>query len=371
VKSVFHFTEDRDTSGFFPQLAKWHDRDRYRMTLGTLGPMDARLRAAMDAAGVPCLDLGARSRSAYPMAALRLARWLSANPVDVFHAHLFDPAVVGLAVAATVGVRARVLTRHHSNYHTRIAKRFHVAADRACTALSHRVIAVSQHTAEHLIEQEGAPPAKVRAIHNGIDFDRVKITSDETVLALRRELAPQPRKLALMIGRMHPEKGYDDVLPAFRNARAAMGDDILLAVAGSGPMEQHYREMAAQLGLGGSVRFLGFRTDLPDLMAAADLVLAPSRAEAFGLAIAEALYLGTPVLSTRVGGIPEIVRDGTDGVLVPPEDPESLGRAIVTLLSDEGLRARLRNAGRERIRREFAFEMMLRKYESVYAEITA
>jgi glycosyltransferase involved in cell wall biosynthesis len=114
------------------------------------------------------------------------------------------------------------------------------------------------------------------------------------------------------------------------------------------------------------VTFLGFRKDSPDLIAAADLLILPSLAEAFGLVLTEALYLGTPVVATRVGGIPEIVDDGIDGTLVPPADSRALAQAILELLENPEKRRRVAGAGREKVLKRFRFEDMVRSYEDIY-----
>ena len=123
------------------------------------------------------------------------------------------------------------------------------------------------------------------------------------------------------------------------------------------------------LGCDDVVRFLGFRADVSDVIAAADLMVLPSVAEAFGLAITEALYLGTPVVATRVGGIPEIIRDDTDGLLVPPADSEALAAVVAGLLNDPVALARLAGAGRDAVQERFRFEDMVCAYEGVYDEL--
>jgi glycosyltransferase involved in cell wall biosynthesis len=110
---------------------------------------------------------------------------------------------------------------------------------------------------------------------------------------------------------------------------------------------------------------------VPDLLAAADVCVLPSTAEAFGLALVEALYVGTPVVATRVGGIPEIVEDGVDGILVPPADSGALAGTLGTLLQDQARLERLRGAGRERVRTRFGVERMVRQYEELYQELAA
>jgi glycosyltransferase involved in cell wall biosynthesis len=104
-------------------------------------------------------------------------------------------------------------------------------------------------------------------------------------------------------------------------------------------------------------------------MCAADLVVVPSVAEAFGLVLAEALYLGRAVVATRVGGSPEIVDDGVDGILVPPGDSAALAEAIGRLLDHPGERERLAGAGRQKVQERFSFETMTRAYEALYEEL--
>jgi glycosyltransferase involved in cell wall biosynthesis len=300
-----------------------------------------------------------------------LARFLRRERVDVLHTHLFEPSVVGLLAGAVARTPVRVMTRHYSNYHTRIEKRWHVRADRLCNRMSHAIIAVSQHTADHLVQEERTNPEKVHVILNGIDFSRVKVSDSDAPARLRRELEAVDRPLLLLPGRLHPEKGQSHLFRALPFVRQRLLRKPMVLVAGGGPFEAAYRAEVESLGCNDMVRFLGFRRDLPDLMAAADLVLLPSVAEAFGLVLAEALCLGVPVVATRVGGIPEIVSHGIDGVLVPPADSGALAEAIAGLLSDEPRRLKLAGAGRAKVIERFQFADMVRRYEQLYDRLTS
>ncbi len=366
MRRLVHFAQEGDTSGFFPQLARWHDRARFRMCFATLRPMAPWLREFMEGQGVHTFSCECRRRTGLPRACLRLARYLRGQRVDVLHTHLFEPSIVGLTAGVLAGTPLRVSTRHYSDYHTRIDKKWHVRLDRYCTWMSHEVIAVSQHTAEHMIAREAAPPQKVHAIVNGIDFGRVKISSAAAPARIRREFAADGAYLLLMVGRMHPEKGYDYLFKAMTKLARGLDRPVRALIAGTGPLEERYREQVRSLGCAEAVQFLGFRKDVPDLMAAADIVVLPSLAEAFGLVVTEALYLGKPVVATRVGGIPEIVSDGVDGVLIPPADSVALVDAIAGLLQDPERRRRMSGAGRQKVQERFGFEDMVRSYEAIY-----
>jgi glycosyltransferase involved in cell wall biosynthesis len=233
------------------------------------------------------------------------------------------------------------------------------------------VIAVSDHTARHLIEIENAPRCKIEVIVNGIDFDRVRASGPDARLRIRAEYASDAAYLMLIAARLHPEKGYEYLFDALPQISKGVSKPVRLLVAGAGPYEAEYRRQVASLGCGEMVRFLGFRDDVADLMTAADLVLLPSVAEAFGLAAAEALYLGVPVVATRVGGLPEIVSDGVDGVLVPPADSASLAEAVIRLLSNDQQRMKLAGTGRAKVVQRFRFEDMVRRYEQLYDRLAA
>jgi len=364
---LLHFVLDDDTSGFFPQLAARHDRDRFEISFGTLRPTGERLGHALADLDIPTFSTGCTSRLQYAVGLARLFRHIRRSRPDILHTHLFDPSIVGLAAGTLARTPLRVLTRHYSDYHTRIDRRWHVRLDQLCTRLAHRVIAVSQHTADHMIRAEGAPASKIQVVLNGIDFARARLSSPDAPTRVRQELGVEGGVLLLIVARLHPEKGHTYLFRALPGLRKRLqGRALTLVVAGTGPFESAYREEVRALGCEDVVRFVGYRNDAPDLIAASDLLVLPSVAEAFGLVLAEALVLGTPVVATRVGGIPEIVRDGTDGILVPPGDSTALEDGIARLLTTRGLRERMADAGAERVRTLFDFERMVREYESVY-----
>ena len=315
------------------------------MHFGTVKPIAPWLREFMESQGVPCISCDCRSRASYPFGLVRLASFLRRQRIELLHTHLFDPSVVGLAAGKLARTPLRVLTRHYSDYHTRINKTWHVRLDQLCTKMSHAVIAVSHHTAEHLIDVEGAPAAKIHTIHNGIDFERVRLSAPDAPQRLRAEFAPDGAALLLVVARLHPEKGHEFLFRALAALRKCVPRPVRLLVAGTGTFETAYRQMSRDLGCEDAIRFLGFRKDACDLMAAADVLVLPSLTEAFGLVLTEALYLGTPVIASNVGGIPEIIADGVDGILVPPGDSAALADALAGLLNDPERRRRLAGAG--------------------------
>ena len=222
-----------------------------------------------------------------------------------------------------------------------------------------------------MIEVEKAPPEKIHTVLNGIDFDRVKLSGPGARERVRREFAAEDSHLMVIVARLHPEKGHSYLFRALPEIRRRSQRPVRLLVAGVGPFEAAYRDEVRAVGCEDIVSFVGFRKDSPDLMAASDLLILPSVAEAFGLVLAEALFLGTPVVATNVGGIPEIVSEGVDGILVPPADSGALADAIVELLTNDERRQKMAGGGRQKILTKFRFEEMVRSYETLYAHLTS
>lgn len=199
------------------------------------------------------------------------------------------------------------------------------------------------------------PPASVRVVHNGIDAEAL-------ARAEPADLGLPPGALAVgYVGRFDAGKGVLEVARAWPAVAASL-PEAHLVLAGKGPVEEEAREI---LRGAPRVRWIGYRTDVPAVMRALDVLAFPSRSEGFGLVAAEALAAGIPVVATRAGALPEVVRDGVDGVLVPPGDTEALARALVRLGGDPAERARMGRAGRERVRREFSVERMVGEYEAL------
>ena len=368
-KTLLHFIQDSDTSGIFPNLAKWHDKTKYRVLFASLYEFAPWLREYMQTQGVECFSCDAKSRKDYISAILKLSGFLKKAKVDILHVHLFDPSIVGLLAAVKAGTKYRVMTRHYSDYHTRINKKWHVKLDQLCNRLSHKIIGVSEHTSDHVVEVEGTPREKVVTIYNGIDFDRVKPSADNFKTRIRKEFEAENKFLILTTGRLHPEKGYPYLFEAAAKLKKLVNKPFVWLIAGKGSFETEFRQRVSELGCDDVIKFIGFRKDIPDLMSTADVFVLPSVAEAFGVVFAEAIYLGTPIVATKIGGIPEIIADGIDGVLIPPADSNAIANATKDLINNPEKLKSLANSGKQKVIERFEFEDMTRKYEAVYEDL--
>jgi len=204
-----------------------------------------------------------------------------------------------------------------------------------------------------------APKARVFVLHN-----YVRMPASQG-----RRAGEGPIKV-LFLGIIGHRKGVYDLLPAFADARATV-PGMKLLVGGNGEVDQA-RMRAAELGLGDSVEFLGWvgGDRKNELLAAADIFVLPSYNEGLPISLLEAMSWGVPVISTTVGGIPELIRDGTDGYLIEAGDVPALARRLAELAGDPDLRRRMGRAGREQVAESFSREAVLPRLEQLYADIS-
>lgn len=202
-------------------------------------------------------------------------------------------------------------------------------------------------------------PEAVRVIHNGLDADAMD--------ALAPAALPVPPGAFTVgfLGQFRERKGLLDLARAWPAVAAAL-PDAQLVLGGKGPDEARARELGAD---GPRVHWLGFRADAPAVLKAVDVVAMPSHWEGFGMVAAESLAVGTPVVATTGTALPEIVRDGVEGLLVAQRDPGALAAALIRLGRDGDLRARMSAAGRARIRTHFSLDGMIDRYEAVFREV--
>lgn len=229
-------------------------------------------------------------------------------------------------------------------------------------------LAVSNYVAARMASQAVARPEKIRVIHNGVNLDRFAPASPEKRTALRAALlnAGPNERVAVFVGQLSPDKGLDALLRAAPQMLAQ--ENKRLAIIGAGPLEEAARQ--AEKAWGGRLSVLGLRDDVHPFLQAADVGVFPSAwKEAFGATIAEAAACGLPVVTTQVGGIPEVVVDSETGLLVPPGDVKALAEAVGRLLADDAGRAIMATNTRQRAVRLFDINRTARQTVELYQEI--
>ena len=298
-----------------------------------------------------------------------LLRFLVSHRVDVVHAHKFGSNIWGVVIGRLARRPVVVSHEHTWSFEGQPIRRF---LDRHLIArFSDAFLAVSDEDRRRMIANEGIPPDQVQVVPNGIRARPPTGGRD-----LRAELGVGPdAPIIVSVGMLRPQKAYDVLLRATAEVRAAHPDVRVLIAGGAQPSfpeeAPRLEAMAAELGLSDVVAFLGRRPDVPDILAAADIAVVSSDFEGSPLSVMEYMAAGLPVVATSVGGIPDLIRDGVDGALVPARDPSALATAMGALLSDPGRARRMGQSARERQEREFDLDRTVRRLESLYAELLA
>ena len=313
------------------------------LAVSVLAPPATLRRLGTPAATVP-LPIGDRPRPVRDARALaRLRSWLTTWRPDVVHAHgVRAGAVAALAVALTrpASQPALVVTVHNAPPTGRAASAVHGVLERTCARRADLVLCASADLAARLRARGAAAvePVDVAAPPGPAP------TAAQTAAA-RDELGGAGRPVILAVGRLAPQKGLDVLIAAA--ARWHNRDPRpVTVIVGDGPLAGPLRVQAARQA-DGDVRLLGARDDVPALLAAADVVVVPSRWEARALIVQEAMQAGRPIVASRVGGIPDLT--GEDGaLLVSPGDPVELAAAVTAVLDDPATAALLGHAARAR-----------------------
>jgi glycosyltransferase involved in cell wall biosynthesis len=233
--------------------------------------------------------------------------------------------------------------------------------------MADRITAVCAFSAAGLSNSDGFRPARIEVIENGIDADRYEPSSNQA--QLKQQLGFDPaRRYIITIARFHPVKDHRTLLRAFAEVFGRISDvDLLLA--GDGPLRPELERLVAELGITNRVRFLGIRHDVPDLLKAADMFVLSSVSEAASITLLEAMASGKPVVVTNVGGNPEIVREGVEGLLTPRGDANAMAMAMRRLLDDRDLAMGMGCRGAERVRAQYQLDRTIARYHQVYEEL--
>lgn len=310
---------------------------------------------------VDSLDLPSRWD---PRGLRRAVRLLRPDPPDLLHSHLKHADLVAAYAAPRLGI-PMISTLHLVEDEVgmvgRLKRDLGALARRRRAA---RTIAVSEALRCWYLEAFPIDPDGVVTIPNGVPAPEP--VPPERRTALRAELGvPDGRLLAATVAIFRKGKGHDDLL----DAAALLGDaPVCFVLAGNGPEEARLRARVESAGLAGRVVFAGFHEDVAALLAAADLVVHPSHADALPTALIHALAAGLPAVATRVGGIPEIVGDDA-GILVAPGEPAALAGAVRDLAGDPGRRREMGEAARSRFAARFEGAAWARRLATLYAEV--
>ena len=348
------------------ELARRLDPKRYQVTIGCLrreGPLLERLKDTP--VEIMEVDLGGGIDSpAGLLRILKLAHFLRKQRFQILHAHDLWSNIVGMAAAMLARTPVTITSQrdlsHDAWYGTYRRRVLRFLQGRSSVVLTN-----AKAIRDGLIEQDRLLPDKVCVVYNGVDLDRFHVLAD------RDQIFPScgGNKLIVLVGNMITDVKGHDVLISAAPQVVKVHPKTQFVLVGEGAMRSGFEKHVRDLGLHENFLFLGRRRDVPAILACCDIAVLPSLAEGLPNAVLEYLAAGLPVVATALGGNIEIIQDGATGLLVPAQDPQSLAGALIKLLSDEDLAARIAGDGCDYVKQNFSFERLVADMDALYAKL--
>lgn len=353
------------------------DPGRYETSLitGVEGPNEGSMRYLAEERGVQLRILPEMSRELSfrddLVALFKLMALMRREKPDIIHTHTAKAGTLGRAAAllALPGRRKRLYHTFHghvfSGYFGPRKTRFFIRIEQILARYTDRLIAVSDHTRQDLIAYKIAPPEKIAVIPLGLELDSFADCARHRG-ELRRELCLPPEAVLIgVVARLVAIKAIPDFLEAARSVASRCPNAVFLIV-GDGEMRPELEAQARALGLTSRVRFLGFRKDLPRIYADLDVVVLSSRNEGLPVSLIEAMASGCIVVSTAVGGVPDLIQDNETGFLAPPQNPGALAATIERALCERGRWPEIAERAQSSALRRFHIQRLVADIEALY-----
>ena len=333
------------------ELIQRLDRSRFDVHVACFQYEGAWLPRVEACAPVTAFPIRGFARPATLARAAAFARWCRARRIAVLQTCDLYANTFGLPAAAVAAVPVRIGSRRELNPDKTPGQ---IALQRHAYRCAHGIVANSRAAARQL-ESEGISPDLIQVIPNGVSVERFT----------PRPVGGRPVRTILTVANLRTEKAHE-VLLAAAAPLCARHPQLQFLVAGDGPRAAELRALAASLGVGAQVSFLGHREDVPALLALADAFVLPSRSEAFPNGAIEAMAAGLPVVASRVGGLVDLIDEGRTGLLVRPDDPTALGAALESLILSPARAEAMGACARDEVTRRYSFDRMVRGFEDLY-----
>ena len=289
---------------------------------------------------------------------------------DILHIHLWNPGACRYAFWSASPKKIKIVTTEHDPFPLKSLKKRIKKKTLKRTA---HTITVSETSYNQMLTLYPELKGKMSVIHNGIDLaafekDLVHFSNQEKARIRQQIMKVDANDFVIVsIAALHPRKGLKFLLEAFKEV-CEQRNDARLVIIGEGPQKKELEKLGKKLKISDKIRMLGWQENIPRMLKSSDLFVLPSVKEAFGLVLLEAMAAQLPILATKVGGIPEIVQDKKNGILVEPGKSHELSEKILMLISNRPLREKLSFLGHHRVK-DFDIREMVQKTKMVYDQL--
>lgn len=367
--NVTYIISDINKALAFEWIATRIDRQRFRLSFILILNGPAELETFLKAHAVPCHCFYYGSKRDLIKILWQVYVLLCKWKPEVVHCHLLYGALIGLTAAKAAGIKKRIYTRHHSDYHQRYFPKG-LKWDRWCNRMATGIVAPSAVVKEVLTDLENVPAQKITVIHHGFDLDYFEAVDANAVTALKEKYHVEGAHPVIgVIARFTELKGIQYIIPAFGRLLALYPSAVLLLFNAKGDYEKELKELL-KLVPGERYRLIPFERELAAVYRLFHVFVQVSTErtiEAFGQTYVEALAAGVPSVFTLSGIAADFIRHNENALVVPYKDADAIYEAFVRLLQDARLQKELVAKGRMAVRDTFALPLMIQKLEALYA----
>jgi glycosyltransferase involved in cell wall biosynthesis len=360
---VLQITHDLNIGGLqrvVTDISRNLDTEKFEVGVACLresGPLEQELTEF----GIPVFIIGEKTSKTDYFSFLKLIPIIRRFKPEVIHTHNTLPFLDGTLAGRITKVPVLIHTDHARSFPD---KRRYMVVERILSKIVDKIVAVSEHTKKNLIHYEKINPKKIDVIHNGIDGQKYKVDVDRK--QIKKVFGVENKNPLLGLGvRLTPQKGITHLIRAVSVLKEEF-PDIGVLVAGEGFLLENLKREANVLGVSESIRFIGPRTDMNEILSILDVYVLPSLWEGLPLVILEAMAAQKPIVATNVGGTSEIIQNGENGILVPPKDTVRLAEELTALLKDRNRMSRIAFHANRCFLDQFSVKIMTEKYKKLY-----
>ncbi len=338
------------------------DPNRFKSTIVSFAPLKA-LSNRVDVNRVQVISLNKKGGN-NPLLIYKIYLLLKKVGPDIVQTHNWGTAAEGILGAKL----ARVPGIVHAERGTIEEKKSNIVLQRFLWGFTDQVLSVSKAHRQKMTNIIGFPLKKIKAIVNGVDTERF-YPNPGIKVETRKKLGLKKNSLCIgTVGSLRPVKNHSLLVNACK-AILPHFDDVEVLIVGEGPLESQLKQEVKTFGFSGKIHFAGIQPNIPEVLNALDIFVLTSLSEGMPNVVLEAMACGIPVLATSVGGVPEIIENGQNGILVASEDKSNLIQAITELLNDQDKRCAIGMEGRKKVLSEFSLKKMVSEYQVLYESL--
>ena len=366
--NILHIYQNSKIGGVQQQilnLLKAYNREVFNPIFCCLGPKE-EIGKEIEGIGIDCIPLNRSRYNRFSLGiVLDLHRLMKKKQIHIVRTHRYRSNFYGRLAAFLTGVPV-IVASVHDNYRKdkRPARKM---INRILSKITDKIVAVSEDVKKDIIRYDKTEVSKVMVITNGIDIE--KFNPKGNFADIRKEFSIKEGAIVVgFVGRIVPAKGLQYLIDSIPYVKEEF-KNIKLLIIGEGSIVAKLHEQAKEKKVYDNIIFTGRRRDIPDILSCIDIFVMPSIAEGLPNALLEAMAMGKPIVATEVGGIPEVIKNGVNGLLVPPRDPIALATAMKGLIGNDRLAAQMGYAARDLVLDKFSMRAITQKWQTLYLSI--